>query len=204
MAISSKVNICNMAISYLGNYAGVNDIDSPRSSSETVFALWYDICRQALLKQMMPNFALQRKKVALQGDNPNPGYAYQYEYPFDCLKLLGIGDVSDKCNDYTVEDNKIFSDINYSDGMPIRYIGDIMDITKYSPDFKILFAQFLAAHVALPITQDGDKAKTIRDMLPAGMITVSGLQAQENMPVRISHSRFRAARRGVPSQVTKK
>lgn len=205
MAITSKVELCNMALSHLGNYGTVEDIDTPTSEKEIVFALWYDISRETFLKMTMPNFALARKRVAQVVETPPYPFGYSYEYPDDCLKVLGIGKIEDKVNDYTVENNRIYTDVLYSDGLPLRYIKSVSDVSAMSSDFKVAFSWFLASHVVMDITQDSGKATMIERMLPEKMSTMSGLNAQENKPIRISRSRFKSARHtGFPTEYNKR
>lgn len=194
VAVSSKEQICNMSQSHLGNLSTINNIDTPKSGAELTYALWYDVARQNLLKMVIPNFSLARKVIARLDETPPFGYAYVYEYPSDCLKLLGIGNLADKANNYAVEGNRILTDEVYESGMEIRYIKDIKVVTEFSPDFKILLSVYLADMVCLPITQDVTKKKMLEQMLPSYMSALSGVNAQENKPIRISNSRFRAAR----------
>lgn len=194
MAINSKVQLCNMTLSHLGNYGTIDDIDAPVSDKEIIFSLWYDIARQTFLKMTMPNFSLARKNVAQLAITPPSPFGYAYEYPKDCLKLLGIGNVEDKENNYSVESNMILTDVLYEGGAPIRYIKDVVDVTEMSPEFKVGFSWYLSDIVCLDITQDLSRAQQISQMLPEKMSTLSGLNAQENKPIRISHSRFKQAR----------
>lgn len=195
MTITSKNELCNLAVGRLGNYGTINDIDQPKTDKEIVCALWYDISRQAFLKMAMPNFAIARKRVSqVSGITVPYPFAYAYEYPSDCLKVLGIGAVEDKKNDYTVEGNRIYTDVLYEDGLPLRYIKDITDVTAMSPEFKIGFSWYMAGNIALEITQDLNKVKLIEQLLPQKLSELSGLNAQENRPIRISNSRFKQAR----------
>ena len=205
MAITSKVELCNLAISHLGNFGTISNIDTPQSDKEIAFALWYDISRQTFLKMTMPNFALARKSLALVVETPPPPFSFSYAYPADCLKVLGIGNIEDKLNNYTVEGDRIYTNVEYEDGLPIRYIKDITDVTAMSPEFKVGFSWFLASNTAMDITQDVNKVKTIEALLPEKMSTLSGLNAQENMPIRISRSKFKQARvSGFPSNERKR
>ena len=194
MGINSKNELCNLAVGRLGNFPSVNNIDTPQSDPEIVCALWYDISRQSFLKLAMPNFAIARKRVAQVVETVPYPFTYAYEYPNDCLKVLGIGAVEDKKNNYTVENNRIYTDELYEDGLPLRYIKDIEDVTKMSPEFKIEFSWYMAGNIALEITQDLNKVKMIEELLPSKLSCLSGLNAQENMPIRISRSRFRQSR----------
>ena len=62
------------------------------------------------------------------------------------------------------------------------------------PVYRLLRSLTGDADAAMDITQDVNKANTLLKMLPEKMATISGLNAQENMPIRISRSRFMAAR----------
>lgn len=198
VAINSKNDICNMTLSHLGNYGTVSDIDTPQNNKEIVFALWYDITRKATLALLMPNFALARKRVSRAVLTPVFGYKYAYEYPLDCVKLLGINNLDEKEYDYSKEGNYIWTDELYEDGMPIRYVKNITDVTAMTDEFKIELALELVPHVALPITQDAQKSDMIIRQLPALRASLSAINAQENKPIRISHSKFKQARQFTP------
>lgn len=210
MAITSKVDICNLALGQLGNYGTVSNIDTPTKDTERTFVLWYDICREFVLKLLMPNFALTRLVVSQLAETPAFGYNYFYEYPITALKVQGVGNVEDKENNYNIERTPsgvkaISHDYDYTTGMPIRIITDVTNINDWSPEAKLLFSQYLAAYSCLQITQDVQKADKLMAGLPAAMSVSSGLNAQENMPVRISNSRFKASRyNDNPSNTSKK
>lgn len=193
MAIS-KIQICNLALSRLGNRDSVNNIDTPSTPFERAFAIWYDVCRQFMLKKLMPNFALTRDVVAAIDETPAFGYAYVYQYPKDCLKVLGVGNVQDKQNNYSVEGNKIYTDEVYEDGMELRYVKDETDVTKFSSEFIMALSAELAEKVSLQITQDGDKLTAMNVLKKSDQSEASALNGQENRPIRINRSKFRQAR----------
>lgn len=199
MSITSKVDQCNLALSLLGNRGTVADIDNPQTDKERTFALWYDPCREYVLKLLMPNFATTRLVVSKLVETPAFGFAFFYEYPNTALRILGVGEVQDKENNYNIERtplgvNAISHDTDYTEGMPIRIIVDVTDINSWSPEANILIAQYLAAYTVMDITQDAVKAKKLKDELPSEISSASGLNAQENVPIRISNSRFKASR----------
>ncbi len=200
MAINTKTDLCNMAISLMGDTTStISSIDTPTNDKERVFSLWYDISRQYALKLLMPNFALERITVSQLAETPDFGYAFFYEYPNTALKVLGVGEIADKANDYVIESTPlgvmaIAHDYDYTDGMPIRIIRDVTDINRFSPETKLLIARVLAANTCLAITQDANKAAKLAAELPSHISTASGLNAQENRPIRISNSRFKAAK----------
>lgn len=194
MAITSKVEICNMALTQLGNFGSVEDIDSPSQGPETTFALWYDVIRQYLLKITIPNFAMERRVVAQLAFTPPFGNGFAYEYPKDCLKVLGFGNIDEKTFEFSVEGNRILINEEFTEGLNLRFIRDIEDVTQFGPEFKLLLSKVLAAHVALDITQDLKKAQQLKSELPPGMSELSGMNAQENPPIRKSVSKFKQAK----------
>lgn len=197
-AVTSKVQICNLALSGpLGNRNTVMNIDTPKSDKEIVFAQWYDVVRQMVLKTMMPNFALYRLTVSqvTPPDGYATSYSYAYEYPNRCLKLLGIGDIdATDTPPYAVENGMIFTNLEYTDGMPIRIIDDVTDVSRFSADFVIQFAYELGKYTGLALTQDINKKKEAQKDAQIYGANSSALNAQENKPIRRSVSRFRQAR----------
>lgn len=194
--MNSPVEICNLAQSLLGNASTVNSIDTPAPATpaEKAYAKWYATCRQYVLKMLMPNFALKRLIVAQNAEAPAFGYAYSYQKPIDCLKVLGIGDVQEKMNDYAIEGDEIMTDNIYDDGMKLRYIKDVTDVTKFSSEFIEMLAWRLAYCVCVEITKDYEKLTYIEKIMPSKLSGASAVNAQENLPVRINNSKFRAAR----------
>lgn len=201
-AITSKTDICNLAISGLGNRNTISNIDTPKTDKELVMALWYDPCRQLVLKTMMPNFALNRIVVSEKTvpDGYADSYAYAFEYPNRCLKLLGIGDID--CSEYnrpTIESGLIFTNTAYPDGMTIRFIDDVKDVSSMSIEFIFQLAKELEKRTALAITQDPSKKATALKEAISEAANTTALNAQENKPIRHSVSRFRQARNSYPS-----
>lgn len=196
-AITTKVDICNLAIGGLGNRNTITNIDTPKNDKEIVMALWYDITRQLLLKTLMPNFALDRVVVSAKAlpAGYTGSYSYCFEYPVYCLKLLGIGDIDQKGDvSYTVEKDGIFVNEPYPNGMPIRIIRDITDVPSMSAEFIMALASELAKRTALGITQDPTKKAAASKEAQVETANATGLNAQENPPIRKSTSRFRQSR----------
>jgi hypothetical protein len=192
VSINTAEDICNMALSLLGNYDSIDSIEVPKSDHEILFSLWYDVTRQSLLKEVMPNFSRKRKYVA-SVDIAIPskfGYQTAYEYPSDCLKVLGAGDVDLKENDYTVENGYIYTDEDYEDGFPLRYVSDADTPNEYGAEFKMLLAMALASAVGLAVTQNADKVNAVRQMLANQKGAVAAINSQENRPIRVERSKF--------------
>lgn len=196
-AFNSKVQICNLAAGAQGLKSSINNIDTPTSDKEIVFAQWYDITRQHVLKFLMPNFALQRVVLAALPTVPAAyadEYQYAYQQPSNCLKVLGLGPIDSQESKPTVEGGIIYTNVNYSTAV-LRFIGDITDVTQFSPDFIMTFASILGKLTAMVNTQDpAKKASLLKDAMQE-WTNSTAQNAQENKPIRTSPSRFREARR---------
>lgn len=188
--MTSSVDICNLALSRLGDKRTVEDIENGDKHEELVFKKWYDITRQSTIKRNMPSFAIERAKWPLAEYKPAFGYNNAYLYDSDCLRVIGIGNVGENENNYSREGNYILCDENFPDGLPVRYLKDIKDTTKYPPEFVELFSYELAANVCIELTESQQLLSYLEQMLPTKRLEFTGLNAQENRPIRISRSRF--------------
>lgn len=197
--MNAKTEICQLSQSRLGNISLVSDIDNPETPAEKAYAKWYDVCREDLLKTLMPNFALCRVIAPKLDEKPAFGWNFAYQYPNDCLKVLGIGETQNKENNYAVEtlpsgNMAVLSDDELSYGMPLRYIRNIENVGKFSPEFVMLLSWALAYNTCIEITKDYDKLSYIEKVMPSKLSSASSVNAQENKPVRVNTSKFKQAR----------
>jgi hypothetical protein len=153
----------------------------------------------------MPNFAITRKRVSLEAENSDEdfGYDYIYNYPNDCLRILGIGNIKDKENNYTVENGKIYTSEKYDDGLPLRYVKDVSDVSAWDAPFKELVSWALAVNVCLSITQNEQKQQLVEQSYNNIKFNVLAMNGQENRPIRVSRSKFKASRFGGSYDVEK-
>lgn len=197
MGVTSNIEICNLALSMLGNYGTIENIDTPVKTKEKTYAQWYSTAVEYALKLAMPNFALARRIVSQVATNPAPfGYTYAYEKPADCLKVLGFGDIDEKDLRYTIEGDYIYTDEDYADGLELRFIRNITDVSRFTPEFVLFAAEVLAAFTCTAVTQDAARAQALKDRLPMRAVELSGINAQENPPIRKSTSKFKQAKYG--------
>jgi hypothetical protein len=200
----TKNDICNLALSRLGDKGTVENIDNPSKQTEKIFAKWYDISRRSALRRMMPSFARTRGLWAKSSYEPAFGYEYAYAYKTDCLRVLGIGDLDEKENNYAVEGGYILTNEEYSGGLPVRYVEDVKDFSKYTDSFIELFTLILAYNVAPEITESTTKVQIIQQNLQNAIMETIGIDSQENKPIVIKHSKLLSARLGQKYTTTKK
>lgn len=187
-----------MALANLGDKGTVENIDTPSKQTEIVCSKWYDVTRQEALRQMMPNFARKRGIWALDaGYEPAFGYQRAYKYRSDCLKVLGIGNINEPRSDYAIEDNHILIDDVYESGLPVRYISDVQDVSKWTPDFSIVFSWMLAKNICMELHDSSHKYAEIEQILPLKIAQFLSVDSQENKPVRVSNSNLMRRRLGL-------
>lgn len=88
--MATDVDICNLALTHVGDIATVTAINPPDGSIQAGYcATFYPIARDALLSQHPWDFATRRVALALL-TNVWPEWDYAYQLPSDCLTPLEI------------------------------------------------------------------------------------------------------------------
>lgn len=194
----TKVEICNLALSCLGEKSSVENIDTPTKQSEVVCSKWYDVARRTALRQLMPSFA-RKRDVWAKNDSYKPAFGYEnaYRVKSDCLKILGIGNIGSDRKDYAVEDGHILINDSTEGGLPVRYVADVKDLTRFTDDFVQMFAWFLARDICTELTSSAQKYGQIEDILEKKVQQFCSVDAQENKPIRVKSSNLLAARSGL-------
>lgn len=190
----SKNDVCNLALGHLGSKGSIEDIDSPKKAEEIIMKRWYDLARRKTLKLLKPNFSLKRSVLAVSTEINSFGFSHVYILPSDCLSALGIGNIEEKENNYTIEGGRLYTDETYTDGLPLRYVKDEEDTTKFSPEFVDALSWQLAYMSCMSLTQSKEMLTFIAQTIPSIMSSSSAMNAQENRMIRISNSKFKAAK----------
>ncbi len=80
--MASVVEICNRALSNIGNSRSINSLtEASKEAGEC--SLHFEACRDAVLSDFDWNFATKRVALA-DTSNPPPDWEYAYQYPSDC------------------------------------------------------------------------------------------------------------------------
>ena len=88
--MASVVDICNQALSHLGDSATVASIDPPEGSAQAEHcARFYPMALAALLEMHPWAFATRRIALA-QVANPSTTYAYAYALPSNTVNLIAV------------------------------------------------------------------------------------------------------------------
>lgn len=160
--MASAVDICNLALSHIGQQPVVISIDPPDGSAEAdLFGRIYPMARDKLLEMHPWRFATRRATLARLADNELEGHwAYAYALPADALRPLAVlppnstDDLS--AVNFTVELASTGSPALYTDveDAVLKYIARVEDTTRYSPLFVSALARLLASYAAGSISRN--------------------------------------------------
>lgn len=177
--MSSEVDICNLALSHLGDDAEVTAIAPPDGSIQSAHcARFYPIARDALLEMYPWTFATKRATVS-EVENPSPDdWAYAYRLPATALRPLtallpGVParalslDADAESFPYIVEAGEDGEPVLYTnvETAVLRYIDRVDDTTKFTPLFVVALARLLAAYLAGPILKGDTGTKVSQQQL---------------------------------------
>lgn len=176
MSDVSDTQICNLAISRLGQKVLLGNLETDAGSTASLCRLHYPICRDSTLQAHPWNFAI--KRAALVVDNnatPNHEYDYAFALPTDCLRVLRTGYEANgwRSNDEATvqawgQPNIIYRIESGANGkmllineatVNIEYIAKITNTAAYDPLFVDLLAQRIAAELAIPLADSARKAQ---------------------------------------------
>lgn len=103
--MATEVDICNIALSFLGDRATVTSIDPPEGSSPQAdhCARFYPMALQEILQSFPWSFATTRATLAELQTKPDT-VQFAYALPTNCLRLLyAYGAPGIECRSWTIE-----------------------------------------------------------------------------------------------------
>ena len=155
--MASEIEICNLALSHLGDTATVASIDPPEGSAQAEHcARFYPLARDALLELHNWKFATRRARLA-QLAVESWSWAFAYGKPANALKILAVlpyGANSDADGqDFEIEcsDEGTALILSNTEDASVRYIALVTDTSTFSPLFAMALSYQLAAMLAGPI-----------------------------------------------------
>jgi hypothetical protein len=176
--MASEVDICNIALSHLGDIANVSSIDPPEGSAQAQHAArFYPIARDALLEMHPWSFTTKRIVLPLLS-NQLEQWKYVYQAPSDVLDIIAIL-APDAMDDYSQDLPVSYTQVgivNTGQGLytpqpyevetlqdgtqviytnqeeaTLRYTAKITDTTLFSPLFTSALTHLLASYLAGPV-----------------------------------------------------
>lgn len=178
--MASAVDLCNLALSHIGNEANIQAIDPPDGSAESDHcATFYAIARDEVLASHAWGFATKRVALALIEPDEQPGnWLYAYAVPSDCLQPISVlapittaspaltsypmsslpivnttANNDDRDNDFIMEVIADGSRVIYTNVCTaiLRYVYTLTDTAKFSPLMRAALARLLASYLAGPV-----------------------------------------------------
>lgn len=157
--MSSKTEICNLAITHLGVGKTIDDVDTESSEEALICRRYYDTVRDMTLRDYAWPFATKISSLALVESNPNTEWDYSYRYPSDALYIKRILSGVRNDNRQSRASYKIVRDdtglLIYTDerGASIEYTAKTSDPTFYPSDFIMALSLHIAVYIAPKLTK---------------------------------------------------
>lgn len=155
--MSTKVQICNMALSRLGA-AIITSMTDGTPNAKLCNTLFDDLADRVLVQGSW-TIAVVRASLAQSSTAPSYGYAHAYQLPTSpkCLRVLDVE--GDPDMDYRIEGDKLLSDF---DEINLRYIGRPVSTEQYSSGLTEAIEALLASYLAYPITGSKELADLLK------------------------------------------
>lgn len=163
--MESVTEICNLALTHIGQGAGISDIETEQSDAADACRTVFKIARNVTLRQFKWPFANQPGvALGLVETAPNDEWAYSYRYPSDAEKVLRIW--SGIRND-TRQSRAPYKIVNNSDGKLIytdvvnavmEYTVRVDDVSLWPSDFCMALS-YKIAYLIAPRLTGGDPFK---------------------------------------------
>jgi len=144
--MATIVGICNEALIRLGSptITGLTDSQPEAVKCNAIFTEM----RDNLLRAHPWNFALKRKKLAKESEQPAFGYSAQYTLPADFIRVVALFDrdtAEGPPPAYKLEGMKVLSDV---ESIYLLYVSRVTDPNAMPPDFRHALSVRIAAELA--------------------------------------------------------
>lgn len=162
--MASAVDICNLALSHLGDAANISSIDPPEASLQAELCQrFYPIARDFILERHTWRFATKRQELAILSSITLPSWQHAFGVPSDMIrpvKLLNTDAADDQESESFIIEmvgttQVLFANI---DTPRITYIARVTDTAKFSPLFVSALSYQLAGYLAGPLMK-GDAGR---------------------------------------------
>jgi len=115
--MASAIDICNTALSHIGDTANVTSIDPPDGSAQAGYcARFYPIALNAFLEMASWQFSTVRQALATVA-NPSSTWLYAYAYPAGVINLISVLS-SDALDDYSQNFATVGTAEDFANGGP--------------------------------------------------------------------------------------
>ena len=197
----TEVDICNQALSLLGDVGQITSIDPPDGSAQALVCnRFYDQAIDATLQMHAWSFAIKHEEL-VAATNDRDEWAYAYEVPDGLLRVLFVlpettrqdfpDQFSEAGRDYAIELDADDAPILYTNmaNARIRFIKRITNEALFSP----LFIQAAAAHLASLMAGaiiKGNEGMAVSDRCLQRFSAYLGKAAQHDSKQRVANAQY--------------
>ena len=139
----TQSEICNMALSNLGLDNNITSIDDPQTQTEKIFAQFYQLVLNKVLKRERPQFAIYDESIPPTVFSDGTIHYMVPSYALEVLRING------QTQGWTIEHGEIiFIDscvmLHEDDNIDIKFVCIFERLTGYDPAFQAWEARVLA------------------------------------------------------------
>lgn len=155
--MSSKVQLCNMALSRLGANT-ITSLTDGTSEAKLCNTFFNDISEEVISEGSWSS-TIRRASLAKTTNTPVYDYTSEFQLPVDpkALKILNVNESSPNDIDYVIEDDKLLTD---ESTIKIRYVAFITDTEDWDVYLKRAFVARLCSELAYALTGDEGKSQS--------------------------------------------
>lgn len=193
---NSKTAIVNLALRNLKTDPVIS-IEPPDDDSKAASAgaAWFDQARRDTLEAHPWKFASRRRNLVADPTAPLFEWDKQYELPNDFIRVGYLGnDWRNPITDYDIEGDFILC--NETSPLPLVYVWNLTDVTKFSPKFVTALTYKLAALMAFEITGNAQLVGAMESQFDACFMKAASVNGQNRPTRRVQHSKLQQARQG--------
>lgn len=199
--MTTKTNICNMALTHISAKNTVTNIDTDSGQEAKTCRIFYDDALRFVLSDMDWNFASARVLLSELSEDAPVDWDYVYSYPTNCVKAREIFDASRSTNLVNIPfevnlnaDKTLKAVFTNQYQANLRYTHFVSDPNLFPPGFVMMLSWWLAYLIAFPLT----KKKSIKDDAKQGYQEMKMMAAvadiEEALPFDLPESEFIRAR----------
>lgn len=162
--MASQVEICNLALSHLGQGTEIADFESDESEQAQACRRYYEQIRLSMLRDFPWNFAKKIRSLVVQDEDPNSLWAFSYRLPSDCIIVRRVLSGFRQDTDETRVEFEIGADdaggllFTDKEDAEIEYTFNLKNPERFPADFVLAFSHRLASLMAARLTA-GDPNK---------------------------------------------
>lgn len=184
--MASPVDICNRALTYIGDPGNVASIDPPEASTQGRYcARLFPVARDELLEAHTWRFNTRRRALTsvplpktVEGE-----WAFAYALPADCMRpfavyVPGVTEVG-RTEDFAIELGENGAQVVYAnvEGAHLKYVIRVADTSVYPPSVVDALAYLLASKLASPLTRSGELIGSMVTLYQRAFAHASALDA---------------------------